>query len=194
MGDTFALHKQIEAAKLLKAQMADLIASDPEFMHDIIEGETTLHEELCALTASVREDDAVAAGITQLIAALQARRDRIEKRSELKRSLIALGMSEGGLKKLETPAGTVTRKAVAPKVIVSEESDVPTRFWVPSAPKLDKRALGEALKARLAAISEARSIDDQEARAAALARAEADFPNIPGASLSNGGETIQIRG
>lgn len=194
MGDAFALHRQIEAAKLLRSQMADIAATDPEFMRDMIEGETSLHEELCALTASVRDDEAMIDGISRLISIYQERRARIEKRLNLKRAMIALGMSEGDLKKLETPAGTVTRKAIPPACIITEEADIPTRFWTLSAPRLDKKALSEALKLRAAALQSVAKIEDPEERAAAQRRAEEANPSIPGATLSNGGETIQIRG
>lgn len=194
MGEAFHLHKQIEAAKLLKEQMADLCAGDPEFMRDMIEGETTLHEAIGALAAAVREDEAICDGISKLIEQLQRRRDQVERRADMKRALIATGMSVAEQKRIDTPAGTITVKTVAPKVIVTEESDVPSRFWKPGTPSLDKKALAAALKAREAAIACINADLPQGERAAALAAVDASLPPVPGATLSNGGETIQIRG
>lgn len=193
MGDTFALHKQIEAAKLLREQLADITAGDPEFLRDMIEGETTLHEQICALTASEREDRALLEGLKALSSDLDARKRRIESRADTKRTLIALAMQVGELPKIETPAGTVTRKAVPPKAIITEESLIPTRFWVASDPKVDRKALTDALKARATALKEASEIKDEGVRVFTLAMANGIHPAIPGAELSNGGETIQIR-
>lgn len=194
MGETYSLNKQIEAAKLLREQMADLCAGDPDFMRDMIEGETSLHECIGVLAAAVREEEAICDGITALIGKLQGRRDQVERRADLKRALIATGMSVAGLKSLDTPAGAVTVKAVPPKALVTEESDIPARFWKSAAPTLDRKALAAALKAREAAITCIDKDLPQEQRAAALEAVDVQLPAIPGATLSNGGETIQIRG
>jgi len=57
-------------------------------------------------------------------------------------------------------------KAVPQKLIVTDESQIPTRFFKPQPPKLDRKELLDALK-----IGE----------------------TVPGADMSNGGTTIQIR-
>ena len=193
MGDTFALHMQIEAAKLLHEQLADLVAGDPEFVRDMIEGETTLHEQIAALVASEREDRAIAEGVDRLMDRLKARKAQIEARADTKRTLITQAMVIGEIEAIETPAGRVTLKAVPPACIVTEEADIPTRFWKSPAPTLDKRALADALKARAAAFSDAAKIEGPEERNAALAKADEAHPEIPGATLSNGSRTIQIR-
>lgn len=193
MGDSFALHMQIEAAKILREQLADLVASDPEFVRDMIEGETTLHEQIAALVASEREDRAIAEGTSRLMDRLKARKTQIEVRADTKRTLITQAMVIGELNTIDTPAGRVTLKTVPPACIVTEESDIPTRFWKSPAPTLDKKSLADALKARSAAFADAAKIEDPGVRAAALAEADAEHPEIPGATLSNGTRTIQIR-
>ncbi len=193
MGDTFALHMQIEAAKLLREQLADLVAGDPEFVRDMIEGETTLHEQIAALVASEREDRAIAEGTDRLMDRLKARKAQIESRADTKRTLITQAMVIGELSAIETPAGRVTLKAIPPACIVTEEADIPTRFWKSHAPTLDKKSLMEALKARTAALADAAKIEDPEERNTALAKADEAHPEIPGATLSNGSRTIQIR-
>lgn len=189
----FSLIKQIEAAKILREQLADLAADDPEFLRDMIEGETSLHEQIAALVAKIAEDEILAKSIKAYRDDLAARQERIEERAEIRRALAAKAMEVGEIKKIEAPAGTVSVRPVPPKVIVSEEADIPSRFWKPSDPKLDRKALGDALKARAAALSEAQEIEDDEERAVAMERARAEFPDIPGATLSNGSTTISIR-
>jgi hypothetical protein len=75
-------------------------------------------------------------------------------------------MQSGEIRTLDTPAGTVTRKAVPPSVLILEEAEIPAEFFKPQDPKLDKKAVAEALKAG---------------------------KPVPGAAMSNGGETIAIR-
>jgi len=191
---TYDLHKQMEAAKVLKAQIADLVAGDPEFLSDAIEGETNLFEQLDALVISVRADEALADGTERLIERLKIRKEAIDKRAETKRSLIGSAMEIAEIRSRETPAGTVTLKKIPPKVIVTEEADIPSSYFKTPDPRLDLKAIGAALKARSKALDDAAAVEVPEEREAARAAAETAFPPIPGATLSNGGTTIQIRG
>jgi hypothetical protein len=61
---------------------------------------------------------------------------------------------------------TLTRKPVPPKVQILDEAAIPSQFWKRADPALDKKAIGDALKAK---------------------------QDVPGATLSNGGETISLR-
>lgn len=157
---------EMEAAKLIAAQVADVSGDDSDFVRDVIEGETSLHEAIRALVASIGEDEAICEGLSAYIRRLQERRGRIERRIELKRALVASGLDVAEIRKLPTDAGTVSLVPVSPKVDLSEEADVPAEFWRAQPPKLDMKSLLAALK---------------EGRA------------VPGARLSNGGVTIQIR-
>jgi hypothetical protein len=69
------------------------------------------------------------------------------------------------IKKRETPAGTISLRTVPPSVIVQEEADIPTQFWKPQPPALDKKALLDFLK---------------------------NGNKVPGATLSNGSVTTSI--
>lgn len=164
--NTMELTREIEAAKILREQIADIAQGDEEFIRDTIEGETNVRELIAALVAHEAEDLAVLEGISDLIKKLRDRCARLEGRINTRRALIASGMEISAIDKLETPAGTVSVKNVPPSVRVIEEADIPPRFWKPQAPKLDKKELLAALKAK---------------------------EIIPGAELSNGSRTIQIR-
>lgn len=190
---TYALNKQMEAAKVLREQLAALAVDDPEFVRDTIEGETSLLEMIAIEVSAVAEDETLAKAIAERKSELDARQKRIEKRADLRRALIASAMEIGEVRKLETADGTVSLRPVPPKVVVSEEADIPAEFWKTGDPKLDRKALTEALKARAATLSDAQRIDDADERAAAIAQAVAAHPEILGASLSNGSITISIR-
>lgn len=188
--ETAMLQREIEAAKAIREQIATLAQGDEDFTRDVIEGETNIREIIASLVANEAEDDAMVAGIGSLINGLQARKKRIEGRIEYRRAMIANGLDIAGLEKLETPGGTVSVRAVPPKLIVQDEAAIPAKYWTAGAPTLDKKALIETLKEQARATVEASKIEDPVVRAAVLA---SFAPYIPGAVLSNGGQTIAIR-
>jgi hypothetical protein len=193
MSTTRGLQREIEAATILREQLKTLGETDDGLARDMIEGETSLFEMIDALVAADGEDAATIDGLSSYIKSLQERKSRIETRSETRRALLASALEIAGLRRHPSPAGTITRKAVAPKAIIIEESDIPTKFFVTPEPRLDKKALGDALKARQAALDEAQKKFQGDALAAELAMIEMQFPPIAGATLSNGSATVQIR-
>lgn len=166
MSQIVELEREVEAAKLLRAQLDDICASDPDFLRDAIEGETNVRELIAKIAAEEGEDKAIISALETFAEGLAARKDRIKARVETRRALLATALEVAGLKSLETPTGTVAITKVAPKAITTEESEIPSRFWKAQPPKLDRKALADALKAG---------------------------ETIPGATLSNGSQTVTIR-
>ena len=160
------LHQAIQAADVLKAQLQEIAGDDVEVIRDTIEGEIDLRGLISIAAEQNVVDAAQVTGVEELISRLRDRKDRIEKRIAMRRVAMLTGMQAGEIQKLETSAGTISRKAVAPTALILEESQIPSEFWKPQEPKLDKKAVLDALK---------------------------DKRDVPGAQLSNGGETIQIR-
>ena len=187
------LTKEMEAKRVLLEQMRELAAGDEEFLTDLVEGETGIFEIISKIDESELEDQTIMAGLDVTIKRLQERKRKAEKRSETKRALIASALSQIGLRTHKTALGTITVSDKAPVAIVIEEADIPAKFWEAQPPKLDKKALNEALRARRAATVEAFMLKDTEERTAALVAADKQFPQIPGATLSNGGVTLTIR-
>lgn len=159
-----SLHNEIQAAKALRETLSDIL-DDEDALRDTIEGETNLHEVIARVISSLDDDAALVAAINDQISRHQHRRDRVKSRLEAKRQSIAQAMLIGEIKTLETASGTATIKNTPKKLIVTEESDIPTAYWK-TEPKLNRKGLLDALK---------------------------DGANVPGATLSNGGQTIQIR-
>ncbi len=187
------LERELKAAELVREQVQDLVGEDLALIRDSVEGQTSLFEIMSAMAEADGEEAALVEGLAAYIKKLQDRKMRIEERREIRRALMANALDVAELPNLVTAAGTITRKALPPKVIVVEEADIPARFYVPQEPKLDRAALLKALKERAAAIAEITaepgSLDDK----GALAMIDRNYPPIPGATLSNGGTTIQIR-
>ncbi|MEN9393701.1 MAG: hypothetical protein RLZZ104_2044 [Pseudomonadota bacterium] len=160
------LHTATKAADVLKEQLREIAGDDVDVIRDTLEGEIDLRGLICLAAEQNALDVAQVNGIATLIDDLRARKDRIENRIGMRRAAILAAMASGEIKTLETPAGTISRKAVPPSVLILDEAAIPSDYWKPSDPKLDKKAVGEALKAGR---------------------------EVPGAQMNNGGETISIR-
>jgi len=153
-----------EARHVLESY-ADILGDDADLIAWTIEGETDMHGAIAAAIARIQNASSMAFMLDTHIKHLSARRDRLEAQVESLRQLVAVAMEAAQMKRIETPVATVSLRPTPPKVEVISEADIPARFWKPQDPKLDKRALLAALKAK---------------------------EPIPGATLSNGGMTINV--
>lgn len=160
------LAREIESAKALLANLADIVGDDEEAKADLVEGETGLYEAMAAAVKLVGEDEAAMEALAQYISKMETRRNRYKRRIELTRTAIASAMAVVEKTTMETAFGTVTRKQTIRTAILTCESDIPTKYWKAQPPKLDKAALSAALRSG---------------------------ESCPGATLSNGGETVTIR-
>jgi hypothetical protein len=160
------LQVQGEAARNLLLNVRDVIGDDEEMIATAIEGETNLTEAISSAVDRISELNCHQESLALRIKALQERRDRFEDQAARIKAAIHVAMSQGELRKLELPQATLSVRAVPPKVEITDEAEIPSRFWKPQDPKLDKKAIAEALKLNVP---------------------------VPGATMSNGGETISIR-
>lgn len=164
--DVRILSQEAEAARALLANLRDVIGDDEQAREDFLEGETGLKEAIAAAVDMIGEWETFAAALKLRIDEMKARRERMETRAEMARAAVASAMGSVDIKKLALPEATLTLKATPPKVIVTSETDIPAKFWIEQDPKLDRKALLEALK---------------------------DGQVIDGAGLSNGGQTLQLK-
>jgi hypothetical protein len=161
-----SLHRETEAARTLRKNMADIFSDDEDLAADMVEGETRLHEAIGYAVETLAADCASIIGLDDLIKKLKSRQDRIGRRIENTRTALSVALTQAGKKSFEHPVATLTLKAVAPSVTVTDEAEIPARFFKPQPPKLDKAALKKALK-------------DKEA--------------VPGAVFGNGGQALQVK-
>lgn len=159
------LSHEITNAQALLGNMRDLLGDDADLIASTVEGETQLVDVMQRGLARVLELNGMLDGIAGMIASLKDRGERLETQRDRIKELLSVAMQTAGMKRLESPLATVSLRAVAPSVVVTSESDIPSRFWKPQEPKLDKRELLKALKDGA----------------------------IAGAQLSNGGQTISIK-
>ena len=128
-----------------------LIEADPDIdettLLDTLEGATNLKEALGEVVRSALEDEAMLSGLKGRLEDLKVRLERIRHRIEKKREVALAVMEETGLEKLSEPDFTVSLRISPPGVVITSEEDIPEWFWIPQDPKLDKRAILDAIKA-----------------------------------------------
>jgi hypothetical protein len=91
------------------------------------------------------ERESQAEAIESQIKDLQARKQRIERGAETLRNIVLQCMDIRGEKNITSPALTLSVSSRAPDVVIADESLIPSRFFTPQPPKLDRKALKEAV-------------------------------------------------
>jgi hypothetical protein len=160
------LAAETQAARNMIADMADLLGDDAELIANTVEGETNLHDVMQRAFKRIAELNGLMNGIAGMMADLKDRGERFERQRDTLRGLLCEAMSVAEMKRLETPLGTASLRVVPSKAEIANEADIPSKYWKPQPPKLDRKAVLEALKAH---------------------------EPVPGAYLSNGGVTVAIK-
>lgn len=159
------LFRETEAAKVLRAQIADLIEGDEECAADMVAGETSLNEAIEAAVSQLADDMSKIKGLNDYIEQFSNRKDRLQERVANMRAALTVAMEQAGLKKFDHCAVTLSLRNTPPAVTVTNEALIPSAYFKASEPRLDKRAVLAALKAK---------------------------ETVPGASLNNGGTSLAL--
>lgn len=141
------------------------VFDDEDFVADIIEGETGLFELLQMISEEVSLSERFSEAIDVRIAELKARQDRIDMSVQARRELIMRLMDDAGLPKAVLPTATISVRPAAPKALCIDENETPPEYWRTKV-EPDKSAIAKALK---------------------------NGTPVAGWSLSNGGQSLQIR-
>mgnify|MGYP003700484641 CR=1 FL=1 len=142
-------HLAIETSnyQLLQQRLLDAYPdADEETLTDTLEGITDLHEMIAAVIRSALVDEALQAGLRTRLDEMRTRLSRLAERGAKKRELALEAMCEVGLKKLQQPDFTASARSGPPGLVVTAEETIPTDFWVPQPPKLDRQGLLGSLK------------------------------------------------
>ena len=185
-----ALSQELEAKQTLLDQLRALAVEDPDFLTDLIEGETNLLELIAALDASILDDETLVDGAKAALDKLQARKRAAENCSALKSRLLAHSRSFS--RPLRTPTATLTIADASLKAIAVAPEEIPARWWKLQPPKLDQDGLTKAIRAREKALMETEALTDPEERRRALATVETLHPPIPASPprMAAGGEAV----
>ena len=119
---------------------------DEQTLADTVEGLTDLHEIVAAIIRSALVDEALATGLKSRVAEMQDRLERLQDRASKRRQIAKEVMVELDLKKITAPDFTVSIRPGTPALMVLDEAAVPSIFWQPSAPKLNRQGLLSELK------------------------------------------------
>jgi Siphovirus Gp157 len=77
---------------------------------------------------------------------MQARRDRLQDRAAKRRQIAKDVMVELDLKKLSAPDFTASIRPGIPALMVIDEAAVPSIYWEPREPRLNRQELANDLK------------------------------------------------
>jgi len=119
---------------------------DEQTLADTVEGLTDLHEIVQAVIRSALADEALARGLKCRISDMQGRLDRLEDRASKRRQIAKDVMVELDLKKLNAPDFTASIRPGTPALMVIDEEAVPSIYWQPSEPRLNRQELASELK------------------------------------------------
>jgi hypothetical protein len=141
----------LEFAAIAYRAIRDCIrAEDPQIdeqtLADTVEGVTDLHEILTAVIRAALADEALAAGLKGRIAEMEERLARLQDRATKRRQAAKDVMIEVDLKKVVAPDFTASVRPGMPALIVIDEAAVPSIYWEPRDPRLNRQGLLADLK------------------------------------------------
>jgi hypothetical protein len=114
-------------------------ALDEQTLADTVEGLTDLHEILAAIVRAALADEALATGLKGRITEMQERLERLQERGAKRRQIVKDTMVELDLKKLTAPDFSASIRPGMPALLVIDEAAVPSIYWEPREPRLDRQ-------------------------------------------------------
>jgi len=141
------------------------LKEDEDLKADMLEGSTDFRETMERLLRKTQDSIYLAKACQDAERDIHDRRKRFEKRIEFGRELMKRLMEAADIRKLEFPTATLSLMNTAPQVVITNEDELPEEFFrIKKEP--NKTAIKEAL----------------------------EKTDVRGATLSNGGTSIVIRG
>src|SRR5262245_5317419 len=119
---------------------------DEQTLADTVEGITDLHEIVAAIIRVALTDEALATGLKGRITEMQDRLDRLQDCAAKRRQIAKDVMVELDLKKITAPDFTVSIRPGMPALLILDEAAVPSIYWEPREPRLDRQGLLSELK------------------------------------------------
>lgn len=141
------------------------VKTDEDFRHDLLEGSTDYLDIIDKLIVNLHITNSYILGLKDARDRLDTREDRLKAKSEMIRRLLKRMLDMAELRKVVAPSGTISIAAKVQGVEIVDEALIPEKFMrITKAPS--RTLIGNALRAG---------------------------EDVPGATLSNGGETLIVR-
>lgn len=156
-----------DVAREINALLADYpqLADDEELFRDTLEGNTRFNEIMDRLLSEMRDNESLAEAAAQRIGKIRERQTRLTHRVQFYRGLMHRLLTLTGLKSVALVEAKVSVCKSQDKVIIIDESAITDEYLIIKK-EPNKTAIKKALK---------------------------EGKSVPGATLSNGGETIMVR-
>ena len=119
---------------------------DEQTLADTVQGLTDLHEIIAAIVRAALADEALANGLKSRVAEMDERLNRLQDRATKRRQIVKEVMVELDIKKITAPDFTVSVRPGMPSLLVLDEAAVPSIYWQPVAPRLNRQGLLSELK------------------------------------------------
>lgn len=176
---------------------------DEQTLRDTLEGlQGEIQIKATNVCAHVLNLDAYAEAAKEASKALADRAKRIQKRADTIREYVRLQLEASGIKKIEGPQFTITRKANPPAVVIEPGTKVPDEYLQPQDPIVELIVKGAAeasheedfivLKPEQLAEIIARQLPPRQPDKKAIATALKARKEVKGCSLESG-ERLEVK-
>lgn len=194
MDVTRRIEAQAAEYSAVVAQIRELCGEgDETLLLNMIEGESNLEGLVGGIVGQIAEDESHCEAVTALLRKLSDRRKRLETRAQRLRIVLAQMVDELPDRVYRHPLAHLRAFDVDPKVIVLDESQIPTPYWKVPEPKLDEPGIRRHLLARMKRLAEMRQSQDQAAYEEIRIQIDSVLPDIPGVCLGSPEISVRIR-
>ena len=128
----------------LRSMRGELETTDLIEMSEGLSGEENFKDLCLELADEVAEYETSAEAIATRIKELQARKSRMDRSAETLRNVILQALDQNNIKSLPSPCVTLTVNTLK-TMEITNESLLPSRFFLPQPPQLDAKALRDAI-------------------------------------------------
>lgn len=160
------IRTELSRWNVLRSQLEQMEGIDEQTILDTLEGETNLHDVLLEMADEVMERTAMIEGLKGYIGLLSDRCKRVEGTRETLKSAIYAAMDRAGLRNVTGERVTLSLRAVPASLTITDEGLIPDTYKKQPPPVIDRKELLTAVKGGTI---------------------------VPGAMLSNGGQTLSMR-
>lgn len=146
MNPVTAISKEIKSLHELKELLANEELNEEDIL-TLAEGETDLTEILLEIEEDIADREADIDAIKTRVEKLTNRKNRMGRTNDTLRAIILTAMRKAELTTIPGPFATLTVKNIPPGLEIDDESIIPSSYWKPQDPKMDKKSIKDSLKA-----------------------------------------------